>query len=484
MTETKQPLKVFISYSRKDLAFVRHLAEDLQNAGLDVWYDISGLAGGDRWRVEIEGALRNSQFVVVVLSPDSITSEWVEREFLFASNLRLEIIPLMYRSCDLPLNFVNINYIDVQGKNYSKNLNELLKRFSVDEATIRSLPKRSWRKKGILYPLLMGGILMIVFALFGLPAVKNMFSPTLTPTYPATVMPTVLVSSKTPVPTATAISIWQQGKIAYIARNSEKVYYLFTQELSIGGGARLLLSPDNPSSSRYYAPWFSPDGQKLIYSDLYTGRIYNLDISVTGLPKLVGKCSSPSFAPDGIRVVCDSNGGENFYIYDVETGVNVSTIHHGEAGSILPAWSPDGKEIAFSIKKENGDTTIWKISVDGSALTPLATGATENFAPSWSPDGEWIAYQSTQTSKKSEVWIMRRDGSDKKQVTFSGGGEIWSRGPCFSPDGKWLAFVSSQNKTDGSDFGDVFVVSLLTGEVHQVTHTGGYVLDWRVTWTK
>lgn len=71
--------QVFISYSRKDLPFVKQLATDLKEAGLDVWYDISGLVGGVRWRVEIEKALRNSQFVLVVLSTDSITSEWVER---------------------------------------------------------------------------------------------------------------------------------------------------------------------------------------------------------------------------------------------------------------------------------------------------------------------------------------------------------------------------------------------------------------------
>lgn len=60
--------KVFISYSRKDLSFVEQLATDLKKAGLDVWYDVSSLGGGARWRVEIEAAIKNSQFVIVVLS--------------------------------------------------------------------------------------------------------------------------------------------------------------------------------------------------------------------------------------------------------------------------------------------------------------------------------------------------------------------------------------------------------------------------------
>ena len=45
--------QVFISYSRKDLAFVERLAKDLKSAGLGVWFDLSGLDGGARWGQEI-----------------------------------------------------------------------------------------------------------------------------------------------------------------------------------------------------------------------------------------------------------------------------------------------------------------------------------------------------------------------------------------------------------------------------------------------
>lgn len=67
--------QVFLSYSRKDLEFVEKLAGDLKKSGFEVWYDLSGLAGGAHWRREIETAIKNSQYIVVVLSPDSVESE-------------------------------------------------------------------------------------------------------------------------------------------------------------------------------------------------------------------------------------------------------------------------------------------------------------------------------------------------------------------------------------------------------------------------
>ncbi len=135
--------QVFISYSRKDLPFVEQLVADLKVVGFDVWYDVSGIGGGSRWRVEIENAVRNSQYAIVVLSPDSMASEWVEREFLFASNLKRKIIPLYYRRCELPLYYLNLNYIDVQGENYRKNFDEILRALKGRQASLKKAQTRS-----------------------------------------------------------------------------------------------------------------------------------------------------------------------------------------------------------------------------------------------------------------------------------------------------------------------------------------------------
>lgn len=172
--------QVFISYSRKDLAFVQRMVEDLKKANLDVWYDLSGLEGGSRWRTEIQNAIKNSQYMIVVLSPNSVESEWVEREFLFASNLKRKIIPLMYKQCELPMNYLNLNFIDVQGKNYRQNFGEILESLSIKPvsgslppATQMATSKTGWMATGIA-----AFVLLTLAAVFALPLLTGKSEPT------------------------------------------------------------------------------------------------------------------------------------------------------------------------------------------------------------------------------------------------------------------------------------------------------------------
>src|SRR5678815_3203104 len=101
--------RIFISYSRKDSAFVRTLAGDLEKAGYDVWWDISDLRGGDDWVRVIPAAIAASQHVLVVLSPNSAESEWVEKEYTQALSLRKKIIPILFAATRVPFALNTIN---------------------------------------------------------------------------------------------------------------------------------------------------------------------------------------------------------------------------------------------------------------------------------------------------------------------------------------------------------------------------------------
>ena len=149
-------------------------------------------------------------------------------------------------------------------------------------------------------------------------------------------------------------------------------------------------------------------------------------------------------------------------------------------GSNFPVWSPLDNWIVYPAFE--GDVTrIWRMTIEGSLPTLLAGDSSENYAPSWSPDGNWIAYQSNQNSQLSDIWIMDTNGDNIQRITNTSGAH-WSRAPSWSPDGQWLAYVSDQIGSFGADYGEIFIVSIATGEIHQVTNTGGIIYDWRVSW--
>ncbi len=126
--------QVFISYSRSDMEFVQRLALDLQRAGLDVWWDLSDIQGSDVWEKKIEEGLRSSQYFVVVLTPASLESRWVRREYLSADNSGINIIPLKLKTYDdVPLTLRDIQPIDAIDRAYEDVLSDVLRIVSVKD---------------------------------------------------------------------------------------------------------------------------------------------------------------------------------------------------------------------------------------------------------------------------------------------------------------------------------------------------------------
>ena len=108
-------LSVFISYSRSDSDFVNDLANRLREAGCKVWQDISGLRGGQTWASEIDRAVRDSDALIVVLSPESSASEWVQKETLLAMKLHKPIVPILLRETEIPVQLINLQFVDFRG---------------------------------------------------------------------------------------------------------------------------------------------------------------------------------------------------------------------------------------------------------------------------------------------------------------------------------------------------------------------------------
>ena len=103
---------VFISHSNQDEAATLVAVDCLKRAGFDVWVDFENIRGGADWLCEIEAGIDRCQAVATILSKASLKSVWVERECLFAFQLRKPVFTLLIDDVRLPLHLINIQYCD------------------------------------------------------------------------------------------------------------------------------------------------------------------------------------------------------------------------------------------------------------------------------------------------------------------------------------------------------------------------------------
>jgi hypothetical protein len=106
--------EIFISYARKDQAYVERVADHLQRAGFSVWHDVSQIRAGDEWQIKIERAIEECTVVIVVMSAVSVDSKWVNKEVELARRAGKALFPLLLEGdCFPSLN--RLQYERVQG---------------------------------------------------------------------------------------------------------------------------------------------------------------------------------------------------------------------------------------------------------------------------------------------------------------------------------------------------------------------------------
>ena len=110
-----------------------------------------------------------------------------------------------------------------------------------------------------------------------------------------------------------------------------------------------------------------------------------------------------------------------------------------------PSVSPDGRHLAFPIRQANFDkngnkTHIWRVNSEGKGLRQLTNSPAGESSPAYSPDGKYLAFVSSRKGGAPQIWLLPRSGGEARQLTKMPTG---AQGPVWSPDGKHLAFVSS-----------------------------------------
>jgi len=130
----RQPPKIFISHSSSDKDFAVKLANDLKEMGIQVWIDEFQIKVGDSIPQMINDAFDQCNFFGLVLSDESVNSEWVKRELstAFISELEkrsIRILPILWRQCKIPNLILEKKYADFR-KDYGFGMQQLLFAFS------------------------------------------------------------------------------------------------------------------------------------------------------------------------------------------------------------------------------------------------------------------------------------------------------------------------------------------------------------------
>ena len=316
---------------------------------------------------------------------------------------------------------------------------------------------------------------------------------------------------------------------------TEKKYSNLWIAPSDGSGARQFTSGDQNDSQ----PRWSPDGKTIAFisnrGDEKQPQIYLIPFEggeARALTELKGEIGALEWSPDGTQFVVqlrakdaeviareedeakkklglverhydrvfyklDGYGflpHERWHIWTVDTqsGETKQLTAGPVFDELEPAWSPDGKLIAYISNRNpdpdlaRGDTSLFVIPAAGGAERQIETSS-QALLPSFSPDGKWLAYigqrDYTQWWQNNDLWVTPIDGSAAARnltANFDAAIDTASindlnfghalQAPAWSPDGKTLYF---QVGKDGSNF--LMSVNLRSGEIKTVLSEKGFV---------
>ncbi len=179
---------------------------------------------------------------------------------------------------------------------------------------------------------------------------------------------------------------------------------------------------------------------------------------------------SPRISPDNTRLAFSSLGHDGFQVrmYSLLLGRMVSFPSVGGT-NLSPAWSPNGKDIAYSSSR-SGDPEIWISDANGSLARRVTSFRGPDVSPVFNPrTGSQIAWISGRTGLP-QLYIMDTDGSAIQRMTDGG----YATSPSWSPNGQFLAFAWDRKYGPGAPGGqDIYVMEIATKRWIQLTHDGG-----------
>lgn len=192
--------------------------------------------------------------------------------------------------------------------------------------------------------------------------------------------------------------------------------------------------------------------------------------------------SWPSLSPDSREIVYAGRtaaGEAGIYLRALEGGLAVHLSK--DASDNTPAFSPDGRSIAFSSSRDNSPG-IFVMDRRGESVRRLTNGGSD---PSWTPDGREVVYSAESgrdpdnRQAPSELWAVNVESAQRRRIAAADAVQ-----PRVSPDGRLVAFWGLPVDAAGKEFTranrDISVQPLAGGE--RVPITTGESTNWNPAW--
>jgi TolB protein len=176
-----------------------------------------------------------------------------------------------------------------------------------------------------------------------------------------------------------------------------------------------------------YLPAWSPDGTRLAFMSSRDGNpeIYVMNRDGSGLRRLTHHQNAdvtPTWSPTGTQLAftSDRSGQPQIYIVNVD-GTGLQRISGDVSYADRPTWSPQPfNEIAYTGRSSAAGYDIFVYDFSRGSSVRITDGMGSNESPAFSPNGRHLAFMSSRGSGKYQIYTVARDGRDVRQVTRTG----------------------------------------------------------------